>query len=107
MNTKILKNFATVAGVVTLSGLVLNQRVLGQQPTPCCLVFPQPNTLDSFITTWPGNISQYPNIFPIPPAAFAVDVTVPGQPIPPGVYGAWCINQSTGLNPAVFGTIPG
>src|ERR1017187_951618 len=68
----------------------------------CCLKFPAGTTLNAAVTDYPG----WDGHFTTPPALFAVDVTDANEPIPIGIYPAWCVDESTFL-PAIQSQIPG
>ena len=90
-----------------LAIFVLTNSASGQ----CCLTLPTNNILTAYITTYPNWIvtNGDPNPvhgFTTPPAGFTVDVLDPTSPIPIGIYPAWCVDESTILNPTYF-IVPG
>ncbi len=108
-NKIILSKTYCVLSLLTLLGL----QAFATDSPPCCLTFPAGTSLNASVTVYPnfsvpsGDPNPYHG-FTTPPAWFAVDVADASQPqpIPSGIYPAWCVDESHFL-PAVFSTIPG
>lgn len=81
---------------------------LGQS---CCMMFPPGATLTAPITAYPNwavtNGDPNPDHgFTTPASYFAVDVTDSSEPIPEGVYPAWCIDVNDDISPTPY-VVPG
>jgi len=83
----------------------------------CCLTFPTNNVLNADVTAYPDYDNYYPDngyiysngvyvLHTAPPSFAAVEVTDANEPIPEGVYPAWCVDQADYLG-AVYTSVPG
>jgi hypothetical protein len=107
MKNNMLKNLKTFAIAGVLSVIALENSALGQG---CCLTFPTNTPLNAFVTGYPnwsvpsGDHQQHG--FTTPSSWFAVDVIDTNAAILPGIYPAWCVDQTHFL-PVILTTIPG
>ena len=97
-----------MAFIVTVAVLGWKSQALGQG---CCTTFAPNTVLTAPITEYPnwtvtnGDPNPYHG-FTTPAAFFAVDVTDSSQPIPQGIYPAFCIDANDEILPT-FSTVPG
>ena len=90
------KKFAMLAVAGMLGFIGLAGSAFGQG---CCLTFPTNTFLSAAITVYPG----WDGYNTTPAAWFAVNVQDVSQPIPLGIYPAWCVDESHFL-PAAYNT---
>src|ERR1035437_2560432 len=89
MNTAIKVSLYKTSWMVSLLAL-LGLPPFPKVPQQCCLPSPAGTTLNAAVMAYPG----WDGHFTTPPAFLAVDVQDASQPIPSGIYPAWCIDAS-------------
>src|ERR1035441_1137068 len=89
MKTAIKVSLYKTSCMVSLVAL-LSLPAFAQVAQQCCLAFPAGTMLNAAVTVYPG----WDGLSTTPAAWFAVDVVDPLQPIPSGIYPAWCVDET-------------